>query len=299
MTRSTPDRPTADHDAPVSYDWIHLEHDLVGWLMSAVGHDEPSRLVVELPGGGRHASVVLATNPSVKGLRGDIRGGGLAPEVAKMLPTLGWMSDGAHTWTTFRAADDHSPIVREMLLALRDGYGIPDPGLLTYRAWGPVADEAQDLGIQATETVTVEHQQDATVVHDVLTTADLRARLVDIVRELYETEPEVDDDGDVVLHHAGQRVWVGPIGDSLVVRVFARVVHGVYSRRAAATEIAILNRDHSLVRFDLRGRDVWLAVDLPSSPFVPDHLVGALAGVFAAIDRNRADLALRVRGREG
>ena len=69
MTRSTPDRPTADHDAPVSYDWIHLEHDLVGWLMSAVGHDEPSRLVVELPGG--HATVLASgdlfvTDPVVR-----------------------------------------------------------------------------------------------------------------------------------------------------------------------------------------------------------------------------------------
>jgi len=131
-------------------------------------------------------------------------------------------------------------------------------------------------------------------------TAD-RDELVEVVadqlRQKYEEEPTVDDDGDFVLHCIGQPVWVRVQQHQPVIEIFTRVAHEVYSRRAAAIEVGILNRDNIWSRWALRDRDVYQSVFIPAHPFAPAHLGEMLDLFFAAMRDTRDDLALRLRAK--
>jgi hypothetical protein len=118
-----------------------------------------------------------------------------------------------------------------------------------------------------------------------------------LLREKFEQEPDVDDDGDFVLWHMGQPVWVKVREEQPAIEIFARVAHDVHSRRAAAVEIGLLNRDSLWSRWVLRDRTVWQVVHLPAMPFVPVHVDGMLDLFFAAMSETRDDLALRVRAK--
>ena len=114
-----------------------------------------------------------------------------------------------------------------------------------------------------------------------------------LLREKYEGEPTIDDDGDFVLHHLGQPVWVRVRADQPAVEIMARVAHDVHSRRATAVEIGLLNRDNLWVRWTLRDRTVWQTLVLPGSPFVPSHLDAMLDLFLEAMTSTRDDLAYR------
>ena len=114
-----------------------------------------------------------------------------------------------------------------------------------------------------------------------------------LLREKYEGEPTIDDDGDFVLHHLGQPVWVRVRRDQPAVEIMARVAHDVHSRRATAVEIGLLNRDNLWVRWTLRDRAVWQTLVLPGIPFVPRHLDAMLDVFLDAMTSTRDDLAYR------
>lgn len=65
------------------------------------------------------------------------------------------------------------------------------------------------------------------------------------------------------------------------------------SRRAAAVEIGLLNRDSPWVRWTLRDRDIWQTILLPGNPFVPSHLHTMLDQFHKAMTATRDDLAYR------
>ena len=122
---------------------------------------------------------------------------------------------------------------------------------------------------------------------------DLQVMVRMTLHAKYDEEPTVDDDGDVVLTHMDQPVWVRARPDMPAVEIFARVVHDVHSRRATAVEIGLLNRDNLWVRWTLRERTVWQTLLLPASPFVPSHLDEMLDLYLAAMSETRDDLAYR------
>ena len=62
--------------------------------------------------------------------------------------------------------------------------------------------------------------------------------------------------------------------NSPAIEIFARVAHGIRSRRATAAEIAVLNRDNPWVKWTLRGAHGVAAHHDPGAPFVPAHLDG-------------------------
>lgn len=119
--------------------------------------------------------------------------------------------------------------------------------------------------------------------------------VADQLRQKYEEEPDVDDDGDFVLHHMDQPVWGRVWDDQPVIEIFTRVAHDVYSRRAAAVELGLLNRDNLWSRWIMRDRTVWQSVRLPGKPFVPSHFDLMIDLFFAAMSETRDDLALRLR----
>ncbi len=122
---------------------------------------------------------------------------------------------------------------------------------------------------------------------------DLLHIVESLLREKYEGEPTTDADGDFVLHHLGQPVWVRVRGDQPAVEIMARVAHDVHSRRATAVEIGLLNRDNLWVRWTLRDRTVWQTLVLPGFPFVPSHMDAMLDLFLEAMASTRDDLAYR------
>ncbi len=79
----------------------------------------------------------------------------------------------------------------------------------------------------------------------------------DALREEYDDEPTMDDDEDFLLIHLGRPVWVRVCKDEPKVRILARVVHNVHSRRQTAVELGLLNRDHPWPKWNLCERAVW------------------------------------------
>ncbi|WP_454165008.1 T3SS (YopN, CesT) and YbjN peptide-binding chaperone 1 [Gordonia iterans] len=123
---------------------------------------------------------------------------------------------------------------------------------------------------------------------------ELIGHLGEALRAKLDMPVFLDDDGDYELHHLGQPVWVSVQRRSPSVTIMARVAHGVYSRRATAVELGILNRDHLQCRWELRDRDVWQLATFPAAPFAPMHLSLVLDQFFTAMASTRDDLAYRI-----
>jgi len=80
------------------------------------------------------------------------------------------------------------------------------------------------------------------------------------------------------------------------IRIFAVLVHDIRSLRAAAREVAILNRDATFLRYVLEGDLLIAELDLDAGPFVPRHLTDALARFHRATGRSVTDFASRTGG---
>jgi hypothetical protein len=118
-----------------------------------------------------------------------------------------------------------------------------------------------------------------------------------LLREKYDEEPTRDDEGDFVLEHLGQHVYVRAREDQPVVQIFARVAHDVASRRSAAVEIALLNRDHTWSKWNLIGRGLFQTLALPATPFVPAHVWAMIDLFLGSMAETRDDLVLRTRAK--
>jgi hypothetical protein len=208
-------------------------------------------------------------------------------------------------WRLVRPVASAHEIANHVTWAMRHIFGIVHPQLLSYEAWGPAADHIDVLGLCATNDIPIDEgafglgsglpvqAPGVAVAVEPADREELLAYVASVLREKYECEPPIDDDGDFVLHHLGQPVWVRVRGDQPAVEIMARVAHDVHSRRATAVEIGLLNRDNLWVRWTLRDRTVWQTVVLPGFPFVPSHLDAMLDLFLEAMTSTRDDLAYR------
>ncbi|MBM9460206.1 hypothetical protein JK386_09845 [Nocardioides sp. zg-536] len=227
-------------------------------------------------------------------------------------------------WVSEQPTERVAMLAQQCVFALRQVFGIAHPHLLTYQAWGPCAEQAEALGLWPSDEVPVE---DAAA-HDELAHDELapeagepfpppgdpdgrplktayrpktRARMLALVERTLsrraQAKVETDDDGDFVLAHLGQPVFVRVLQDQPGVLIFARVAHDVRSRRGAAVETSILNRDHLWVKWDVRDRDVVQTLAIPGFPYAPDHLARMLDLYLDVLTTTRDDLVLRVAGR--
>ena len=269
--------------------------------------DESDHLILELPvadqGGARPYAQFAAFGPGM--VRAELSGNAyLAPayvltdEWCESLISMGWAGNDASepNWYAERPLEEGKNIAALVVASLRLAFGVAHPQLLTYRAWGANADAAAELGLSATADVPVERPAEAMALQP-----EDRDELLAMVRMALhaklEEEPTIDGDGDVVLTHLDQPVWVRAREDMPAVEIFAQVVHGVHSRRATAVEIGILNSDHALVKWWMRERSVWQHIVIPALPFAPAHLDAMVDVFLATMTATRDDLALRVGGR--
>lgn len=305
--------------------WATLENGLRVYLATMVDPDEGDHLLVELPDPdpeemGCPPYVQVAACGEGRWLRIEVSGNAylrplfqLGAAGCRFLHEAGWggnVPDGDgndRNWHNEGPVHDVDGVVHDVVLTLRHHFGIAHPQLLTYQAWGPAAEGAEVLGLCATDDVPIDEQGGSTASevvrdgesvlgHTVLepTDRDDLLRIVEsLLREKYEGEPFIDEDGDFVLHHLGQPVWVRVRTDQPAVEIMARVAHDVRSRRTTAVEIGLLNRDSLWVGWELRDRSVWQTFVLPAFPFVPSHLNEMLDIFLEAMTSTRDDLAYR------
>lgn len=230
----------------------------------------------------------------------------LGDEGCEFFAGVGWVGNLAHgdieerNWSIERPVCGVDEIANHVTWSLRYYFGIAHPQLLTYEAWGPAAEGAASLGLCASDDVPLAGLSTTAsppLVQMATDRDDLVAFVGAVLRNKYEGEPTLDGDGDFVLDHMGQPVWVRVHADQPAVAVMARVAHNVHSRRATAVEIGLLNRDNLWTRWTLRDRTVWQTLMLPGLPFVPSHLDAMLDLFFEAMTATRDDLAYRTGAR--
>lgn len=291
--------------------WIELKDGLARQL--AEMSDEGDHLLLEMPAGSGPGCTPYAQFAGFGAgtmIRAELSGNAylapvhhLADEWCDGLRMMGWSGndEAEPNWYVERPLADAGIVAATVVGALRQAFGVEHPQLLTYNAFGPHADSAVVLGLAATEDVPAElPATEPLALPPMLLPSDRDALLSMVTTSLHARlgeAPTVDDDGDFVLSHLDQPVWVRVRQDQPAVEIMARVVHGVRSRRATAAEIALLNRDHLWTTWVLGGRDVWLRLPVPAYPFAPGHLASMLDVFFDAMGKTRDDLAFRVGGR--
>ncbi|GGD28531.1 T3SS (YopN, CesT) and YbjN peptide-binding chaperone 1 [Nocardioides daphniae] len=298
--------------------WAGFERALSEQLARMVDPDEADLLILEVPGfdddvPGTAPYVQFAVGDAGEALHTEVSGNAylerpfmLDDASCARMRAAGWSGADADEKNWFR--DDPVPqaaaVSRSVVEALRAQFGVAHPELLTYRAWGPAAESAARLGLCASTSVPIDtvDQRGASAeafpdaaVHEPESRDDLLALVGAVLRHKFETVT-IDDDGDFVVVHLGQPVFVSALADQPAVQIFTRVVHGVRSRRGAAVEIGLLNRDHPWVKWSLRDRSVWQSVMVPAMPFADFHLELMLDIFWAAMSETRDDLALRTGG---
>lgn len=302
--------------------WEKLEEELTAYLSTMVDADEADHLLIELadpdPDGdaGCPPYVQFAAFGEGHMIRAEVSGNAyLLPQYTldedgcDFFTMMGWVGNDAteKNWYIERPVTGADEIANHVAWALRYHFGIAHPQMLTRQAWGPASDGVGVLGLCATGDVPVDEPQAPIVPAAPRARGSVMARLAlkpvdredllhivaSLLREKYQEEPILDDDGDFVLHHMGQPVWVRVRTDQPAVEVMARVAHDVHSRRATAVEISLLNRDNLWVNWNLRDRTVWQTLVLPGYPFVPSHLDAMLDLFLQAMTSTRDDLAYR------
>lgn len=321
----TPASSPRDGDTPedLGAQWYALEVALGAYLATMVDPTGDDHLLIELPDptpGGPGESAPYAQFAAFGDgtmIRAEISGDGyLHPQFhldeagCSYLMAAGWSGndpEGPETknWFVERPVGEADDLAEEVIEVLQHHFGVAHPQLLTYHAWGPAAEDADMLGICATEDVPLDDPQ-APQGHEcrtasggesrVIVTQDrdeLVAAVADVLREKYECEPTVDEDGDFVIQHMDHPVWIRVRPDQPAVEIMALVAYGVHSRRATSVEIGLLNRDRLWTRWTLRERGVWQTLVLPGLPFVPEHLEIFLEIFLQDMSETRDDLAFR------
>lgn len=178
--------------------------------------------------------------------------------------------------------------------ALRDVFGVVHPAflaaedLLDKESGGETsATDAQVCSPEPAEPIAV-YPKDPEHLRDLVDAA---------VTPVLEGAPRRDEDGDIPVVNGSAVVFVRVLDDTPTIRLFAQLVRDVTDRERAVFELAVLNRDHKQVKFDLVDDGVLAHVQVPAWPFAPQHLRSLLAMMTQTADEVDADLAVRLGGR--
>lgn len=125
---------------------------------------------------------------------------------------------------------------------------------------------------------------------------ELRSLAVEVVRRVTGQDPEVDDDGDLVLDVEGTRCFLLFSRDGSEVRLHSQVVRRIYSRRNTAVEVDLLNSKGSWHTWYLQGREIYLRATVPALPLSADNLGRTLTLYAHDLCTTRDELAYRVGG---
>lgn len=293
--------------------WDEFEARLATFL--ATMRNTEDHIILETPDGGGPGTApyvqVDVIRPGV--LRAELSGNAVLEEVHQLddeglraLFGLSWEApdpdQGLPNFHTEVEVEDVEVLAQMIRLALGEQFGVADPELLTYRAWGPAEGSASALGLAATDEVPTDRvgghglRRISAVVPQ--SRDQLLALVGETLAEVEDGEVETDVDDDFVLDH-GHRVYVRVRDDEPTIEVFTRVVHDVRSRKRTAVELSLLNRDVRWAKFYLGERSVYMTVTLPGSPYAAEPVRSLVPMFQQTLMRVRDDLALRTGGTIG
>jgi hypothetical protein len=209
-------------------------------------------------------------------------------------PPSGEPADDAPNWWLHADAADCAQVASTAVRVLREGFGVVHPLLLEGMPPAPPGadgqpsqpgheDDLEPVDPDTAYPVSNEHELVALVDRTFATlTSD------DVVR---------DEDGDWPVRLQGRTAWVRVLPGQPTIRLFAVLVHDIRWNRVAAREVAILNRDATFLRYVLEGDLLIAELDVDAGPFVPRHLMDAIARFHRATGPTVTDFALRTGGR--
>jgi len=177
--------------------------------------------------------------------------------------------------------------------ALREIWGVPHPLFLRIETFGP----GRTPAFEPLPTVREAPAVPALPVAVEPTGEEHLRELVEAtVQRRIGSAPPWDDDGDIVLRVAGVLLFVGIGQGSGTVDLFAPIVHTITGRTRAAEVVADLNRRWPHLKFVLVEDRVAVALHLPSSPFVPAHLLSGLDRMAEFLETLEVEFATHLGG---
>ncbi|QIX27940.1 hypothetical protein ncot_16105 [Nocardioides sp. JQ2195] len=188
--------------------------------------------------------------------------------------------------------------------ALEKQYAVPHPTLMSVQGWGPNAEHLGDIGLPV-DPACLEGEA-ARAAEELIEVpppgfATPRDQLVAAValglEAMFEESIEQDADGDFPLPGQPSPIYVRIHPELPIVEAFGAVVTGVRSRRQAAVEASLLNRDLPLVKFAVLERSVLAALQVPAHRLEADAFLEALPMFLTTVNAVRADLSLRTGAR--
>ncbi len=200
--------------------------------------------------------------------------------------------DGAPNWWLHADASDSARLAHTAVRVLREGFGVLHPLLLEGMPPAPPGADAR--------VATTAHQNlepvDPDTAYQVGTEDELAALVDRTFATMTSTATGRDEDGDWPVRFERHTAWVRILPGEPTIRVVAVLVHDIRSQRAAAREVAILNRDAAFLRYVLEDDLLVAGLDLDAGPFVPRHLMDAIARLHRATGRTATDFAARTGG---
>ncbi|TSD46285.1 hypothetical protein FFI94_009000 [Rhodococcus sp. KBS0724] len=99
--------------------------------------------------------------------------------------------------------------------------------------------------------------------------------------ELLGSEPDTDDDGDIVVPVHGFVVYVTVADDGPQINVWSSVLTGLGNPAHAATQLIELAQEWPRLRFAFSGDHLLVSTMLDADPFAPQHLLNLVDEVHA------------------
>lgn len=281
-----------DLDRSVSRAWSEFRRRLSEALEALVGTDVllvEAGPVVDGPDGAVPFAQILAAGESLQAelasnlfLAESFR---LDDDAIAGLVAVGWKAPDSespnYSITVDRAHTDRLSAL--VVAAFRDVWSVPHPTFLEAGSFNAALGITRDSVSTATSVDAVR--------------ADIQ-RVVDetLTRHLGEL-PRKDGDGDIPVRAGSALVFVSVLHDLPLVELKSPLVVDIEGRTRAAEIIADLNATWRQAKFVLIRDVVVLLLELPTEPFVPQHLVGALTYISSLADQLDDELARRLGGR--
>lgn len=306
---------TSGPDHEVEEAWRTFRKGLARYLSAMTGDDH---LVIEMPSSGDedgmvtpYAQFAVTQNDEV---RAELSGNSVlacwyrlaAPQLAR-LARSGWQmpdEDDGPNLHRYATKDEVRRLALSVSRALQKQYGVPHPTLMSVRGWGPNADHLTDIGLPVDpDCLTGAAQVEARMLTEIEAPGfetprdELLAATSAALDSLFERVVEKDGDGDFVIPDQPRPVYVRVHQDLPLIEAYSVLAIGVRSRRQAAVETALLNRDHMLIKFVLHERNVIATMNLPAHELNAGSLLETLPMFLNTVNAVRGDVTLRTGAR--
>ena len=207
------------------------------------------------------------------------------------LPELGWQADGDGSYRVAHDQEDTAALAKLVTHTMKDALGAIHPVFLEPDQLADILKPAAPVGLGAgllpgTYGVVMPTNREQL---DAIVDAELES--------MFGHPPMRDPQGDVALRIGSTMLFLRSTLDFQELVLFAVLVHDVSGRSRACEVLNDLNTESRYCRFALHRDRVFVQVSVPTRPFVPAHLMQALASISKMADGIDDELAARLRGR--